>query len=178
LENSGSQPWLRQDSGSQSGISASLLLTPRPEHFCLIFPNFTKTLAEMFWHITDIFFVIIHTTLIIFNLFGWIWKRTRKLNLIMLSLTGVSWLFLGLMIGTLGYCPLTDWHFAILEKLGKTDLPNSYIKYLADRLTGLDINASVVDKFTLYCFLTAFLISILLNMSDHTKKRNRLERKG
>jgi hypothetical protein len=120
----------------------------------------------MIWHILDIFFVIFHTSLIFFNLFGWIWKRTRKLNLIVLSLTGASWLFLGLIVGTLGYCPLTDWHFMVLEKLGKTDIPNSYIKYLADRLTGLDFNSAVVDKVTLYTFLAALAFSIFFNLKD------------
>lgn len=87
----------------------------------------------------------------------------------MLSLTGASWLFLGLIVGTLGYCPLTDWHFSILEKLGKTDLPNSYTKYLADRLTGLDINATLVDNATLYAFLVALVISSVLNLRDYKK---------
>jgi hypothetical protein len=122
----------------------------------------------MILRILDIFFVIFHTSLILFNLFGWIYKRTRKLNLIILSLTGASWLFLGLLVGTLGYCPLTEWHFTILEKLGKTDLPGSYIKYLADRLTGLDIDASLVDKFTIYFFLTALAISIFFTLKDYT----------
>ena len=123
----------------------------------------------MSYRILDIFFLIFHTFLIFFNLFGWIWKRTRKLNLITLSLTGASWLFLGLSVGTLGYCPLTDWHFKILEKLGKTDLPNSYTKYLADRLTGLDLNAALVDNVTLYLFLAALVISIAHNLRDWKK---------
>jgi hypothetical protein len=127
----------------------------------------------MIWKFLDIFFVAFHTSLIFFNLFGWIWKRTRKLNLITLSLTGASWLFLGLIVGTLGYCPLTDWHFKILEKLGKTDLPYSYTKYLADRLTGLDINASLVDNVTLYSFLAALIISIFFNMKDYRNSRMR-----
>lgn len=126
----------------------------------------------MIWKFLDIFFVIFHTSLILFNLFGWIWKWTRKLNLITLSLTGASWLFLGLIVGTLGYCPLTDWHFNVLEKLGKTDLPSSYTKYLADRLTGLDINASLVDNITLYSFLAALVISIFLNVKDYRNSRN------
>jgi len=79
------------------------------------------------------------------------------------------------MVGTIGYCPLTDWHFTILEKLGKTDLPNSYIKYLADRLTGLDINASLVDKFTIYSFLAALIISIFLNIKDYRTSRQKRE---
>jgi Protein of Unknown function (DUF2784) len=127
----------------------------------------------MGWHILDIFFVIFHTSLIFFNLFGWIWKKTRKLNLITLSLTGASWLFLGLIVGTLGYCPFTDWHFRVLEKLGKTDLPDSYIKYLADRLTGLDFNPALVNKVTLWAFVAAFAISILFNLHDRNTSKRR-----
>ena len=78
-------------------------------------------------------------------------------------------------MGTLGYCPLTEWHFRILEKLGKTDLPGSYIKYLADRLTGSDFNATLVDKFTLYGFMGALVTSVLVNLKDFRvafKQRN------
>lgn len=127
----------------------------------------------MIWHILDIFFVIFHTFLIFFNLLGWIWKHTRKLNLIVLLLTGSSWLFLGLLVGTIGYCPFTDWHFNILEKMGKTGLPYSYIKYLADRLTGLDFNSSLIDKTTLYFFLAALAVSIALNVRDFVRRRKK-----
>src|SRR5512133_1059492 len=127
----------------------------------------------MIYRILDIFFVVFHTSLILFNLFGWVWKKTRIINLIVLSLTGASWLFLGLIVGTLGYCPLTDWHFTILEKLGKTDLPYSYTKYLADRLTGLDINATLVDNLTLYSYLAALVISIVLNLRDYKRGKRK-----
>ena len=122
-------------------------------------------------HLLDIFFVVFHTSLILFNMLGWIWKRTRLANLIVLLLTGGSWLFLGLIVGTLGYCPLTDWHFRILERLGKTDLPNSYIKYLADRLTGLDINAGLADSVTLYGFLAALALSLIFNITLRLQKK-------
>ncbi|MCX6329053.1 MAG: DUF2784 domain-containing protein [Bacteroidia bacterium] len=125
----------------------------------------------MLYHILDIFFVVFHSSLVIFNLFGWIWKKTRVWNLITLLLTGASWLFLGLIVGTMGYCPLTDWHFNILEKLGVTDLPNSYMKYLADRITGLDFNATLVDKITLYSFLGALIISLFLNIREFRKSK-------
>lgn len=120
----------------------------------------------MIYHILDIFFILFHSSLVIFNLFGWIIRKTRIWNLITLTLTGASWLFLGLIVGTLGYCPFTEWHFNILRKLGEQNLPNSYIKYLTDRLTGMDISASLVDKITLYSFLAAMLISIFLNIRD------------
>ena len=120
----------------------------------------------MIYHILDIFFVLFHTSLIIFNLFGWIWKRTRILNLILLLLTGASWLLLGLIVGTLGYCPLTDWHFSILEKLGKTGPPSSYIEYLTERISGLDFNTTLVDKITLYAFIAALATSLIINVRD------------
>lgn len=129
----------------------------------------------MIYRILDIFFVIFHTSLILFNLFGWIWKRTRKYNLIMLLLTGSSWLFLGLIVGTLGYCPLTDWHFSVLNKLGLTNLPSSYVKYLADRLTGLDFNPSIVDNVTLYSFLAALGFSLFFNLRDLIRKKKQAE---
>ncbi|HBC79759.1 MAG TPA: DUF2784 domain-containing protein [Bacteroidales bacterium] len=125
----------------------------------------------MIWRILDIFFVVFHTSIILFNLFGWIWRKTRKLNLIVLVLTGASWLFLGLIVGTLGYCPLTDWHFNVLNKLGISDLPSSYVKYLADRLTGLDFSSSLVDNVTLYSFIAALAISFCLNLLDYSKKK-------
>jgi hypothetical protein len=120
----------------------------------------------MIYRILDIFFVIFHSSVILFNLFGWIWRKTRKYNLILLVLTGASWLILGLIVGTLGYCPLTDWHFSVLDKLGVTNLPTSYVKYLADRLTGLDISQSLVDDVTLYSLLAALVISVFLNLRD------------
>ena len=92
----------------------------------------------------DIFFLLFHSLLIIFNLFAWIWKPIRKANFITLVLTGASWFILGIFYG-IGYCPLTDWHWEVLEKLGHSNLPASYMKYLFDRITGLDINAQIVD---------------------------------
>lgn len=125
----------------------------------------------MTYRLLDIFFVIFHSSIIVFNLTGWIWKKTRIANLITLLLTGASWLLLGLLVGSLGYCPFTDWHFRVLEKLGKTSLPSSYIKYLADRITGLNFSASLVDNLTLYLFLAALAVSIYLNFRDYKQKR-------
>lgn len=110
----------------------------------------------------DIFFIVFHTALTLFNLFGWIWRRTRKFNLIILLLTGSSWFVLGIFYG-IGYCPLTDWHFQILRKLGETGLPYSYLKYLFDRITGLDISSSLVEITTLLLFLLALLASVYFN---------------
>jgi len=117
----------------------------------------------------DLFFVIFHTLLIIFNLFGWVFQKLRKANLITLLLTAFSWFILGLFYG-IGYCPLTEWHFMILEKLGNENLPTSYIKYIIGRLTGYDANLQVTDMFTMVFFLLALVVSAFLNIRDFTGK--------
>jgi len=117
----------------------------------------------------DILFITFHSLLIILNLFGWIWKPTRRINFIALILTGGSWVLLGFFYGW-GYCPLTDWHFEVLDRLGKTGLPNSYIKYLLDRITGFEFNAELVDRMTLIFFLLALGFSVYFNFFRKTKR--------
>lgn len=119
----------------------------------------------MFYSLADIFFVVFHTGIILFNLFGWGWKKTRKWNLALLLLTGLSWSVLGIWYG-FGYCPFTDWHFDVLRELGHTGLPNSYIEYLIERLLPVDVAGSVVNTLTLTCFLLLLLISGWLNWRD------------
>ena len=113
--------------------------------------------------ILDIFFTAFHSMLVLFILFGWIWRKTRRLNLVIILLTAASWLGLGIFYG-LGYCPLTDWHFSILRKLGYSDLPNSYLSFLFTRLTGLQIDQNLVDAVTLWGLVMALLISVFLNI--------------
>ncbi len=127
-------------------------------------------MSQIFYRISDIFFLVFHLALVIFNLFGWIWKKTRPANLITLLLTGASWSLLGIFYGW-GYCPLTDWHFRILEHLGHTGLPNSYIQYLLERLFHLDLPAVLVDRVTLITFLGALGISLFMNVKDLIQKR-------
>ena len=112
--------------------------------------------------ILDVFFTAFHSLLVLFILFGWIWKKTRRLNLACILLTAASWLGLGIFYG-LGYCPLTDWHFNILRKLGYSDLPNSYLSFLFTRLTGLQIDQNLVDAVTLWGLVIALIISVFLN---------------
>ncbi len=118
----------------------------------------------------NIFFFGFHTSLILFNLFGWMWKKTRKANLIVLLLTLASWFILGIWYG-FGYCPCTDWHWQVRMKLGYTDMPYSYIKFLIDRLLGLDVNALLVDYLTVGAIFLALSASIYSNWRDwHFRK--------
>ncbi|HIA36716.1 MAG TPA: DUF2784 family protein [Flavobacteriales bacterium] len=116
----------------------------------------------------DWFFLIFHTAIIIFNLFGWAWNKTRRANLFLLILTGCSWFILGIWYG-IGYCPVTDWHYRVLKSLDNNNLPNSYVKYLIDRITGIDLDPTMVDIAVIIFFLLALCTSIYLNFfkSNH-----------
>ena len=115
----------------------------------------------------DKFLIFFHTFLILFNLFGWIWKRTRKLNLISLLLVAFSWLILGIWYGV-GYCPLTDLHWHVKSIIGENDLPNSYIKYLVDFYFNSDSNPIVIDYITAISLVGALMTSIYLNILNKT----------
>jgi hypothetical protein len=117
----------------------------------------------------DIFFTVFHTSLVLFILFGWIWKKTRLPHLIVVILTAGSWLILGIFYG-LGYCPFTDWHFTVLEKLGHTNLPSSYISFLVIRITGLKPNQTVVDVVTTGGLILGIAGNIILMWRFRIKK--------
>ncbi len=120
------------------------------------------------YYFLDLFFIFFHTAFTLFNLFGWIWKRTRKWNLVTLLLTGFSWFILGIWYG-FGYCPCTHWHWLVRLELGYTDMPNSYIKFLLDMLTGANWNAVLVDWMTGVSFAVAFAASLYLNFFGTAK---------
>ncbi len=126
----------------------------------------------MFWYrFLDLFFIVFHPILIVFNLFGWLWKPVRKINLITLLLTGSSWFILGIFYG-IGYCPLTDWHWKVLHRLGKTDLPDSYVSYLLKRITGLGFNNGLIETLTVVLFFIALAASGYINLKRRDKANN------
>lgn len=120
----------------------------------------------------DIILTIIHLGFTLFNLTGWVWKATRKAHLVTLSLTLLSWIVLGFWYGW-GYCFLTDIHWDIKEKLGEKNLPASFIKYFADRITGGDIPSSIVDRITLYCFILVVTAAVYVNFILPRLKKKR-----
>jgi hypothetical protein len=91
----------------------------------------------------DLLLIIVHFVVIGFNLFGWIWKRTRKAHFIVICATAACW--------------------RIKEKLGIHNLPNSFIKYYADMLTGHSIDANLIDTLTAAGFFIAALLSVYFN---------------
>ena len=96
----------------------------------------------------DIIFHILHLSIILINLTFWMSFRTLKIAQATVSLTLVSWLGFGFFYG-FGYCFLTDWQWQVKEKLGQTNLPASYIKYVLDLITGMNLNPELVDRMAL-----------------------------
>lgn len=113
----------------------------------------------------DKFFFVFHSMLIVLILFGWIWRKTRVINFIVVLLTALSWTVLGIWYG-FGFCPCTDWHWQVREKLGYFDMPSSYTKFLIDSLTGLDVNEKLVDILAVSFLVLALFFSVFTNVRD------------
>lgn len=110
----------------------------------------------------DYFYTLLHVLIIGFNLFAWAFPATRKLHLYGVGITLSCWLILGIWYG-IGYCPITDWQWQVKAQLGEHNLPDSFIKYYADRITGSNIDPRLIDGLTLGFFLISISISLYLN---------------
>lgn len=110
----------------------------------------------------DLLLTLLHFAIIGFNLFGWIWKPMRRAHLICIAVTAGCWFILGIWFG-IGYCPITDWQWHVKEKLGETNLPGSFIKYYADKISGREVSDSFIDAITAGCFFLAALLSVYVN---------------
>lgn len=129
-------------------------------------------MPESILKIIDIFFIGFHTSLILFNVFGWLVPRWRFANFISLSLTAFSWFILGIWFGW-GYCICTDWHWQIRDMLGYSNMSSSYIHFLILELTNIEMSAKLVDAYTAIVFFAAFLISIYLNLRKWIANKSR-----
>ena len=117
----------------------------------------------------DKFFFVFHSSLMVFILLGWMWRKTRPANLIVILLTAFSWFFLGLWYG-FGYCPSTDWHWQVRMRLGYRDLPDSYTKFLVETFTGWEVSQRIVDIFTVLVLMLALSASTYINLRDWRKR--------
>ena len=120
----------------------------------------------------NVFFFVFHSCLVLFIVFGWIWRKTRLANLVIILSTVFSWFFLGIWYG-FGYCPCTDWHWQVRMKMGLYDTSTSYLEFLVEKLTGLNVDRAVVDVFAVVFLLAALSVSVLLNVRDIKMKKAR-----
>jgi len=118
----------------------------------------------------DKFFFVFHSFIILFNLFGWIWKKTRKANLILILLTLGSWFILGIWYG-FGFCPCTEWHWQVRAKLGYSTESTSYLVFLIKSITGLEVERHLVDIFAVAFLAAALGASIYTNWKDWRQRK-------
>ncbi|HIE98040.1 MAG: DUF2784 domain-containing protein [Fuerstiella sp.] len=95
---------------------------------------------------------VLHNALIVFNLVGWIWPRTRRLHLVTIGFTLCSWLGMGAWYGW-GYCLCADWHFQIRRQLGIHGDESSYTQLLFNQIPGVTISRTFADVVTVGCLL-------------------------
>ena len=117
----------------------------------------------------NLFFFGFHTLFTLFNLVGWIWRRTRKLHLVTMALTAFSWLVLGIFYG-LGFCFCTQWHWEVRELLGYHDVSSSYIHLLLTKLFQRNFNERLVIEGTKWAFILIILGMIIVWGADLYKK--------
>lgn len=110
----------------------------------------------------DLFFIVFHTGFTLFNITGWMWKKTRKIHLVTMGLTLISWFVLGIWYGW-GYCVCTDWHWQVRDAMGEPVLFHSYIQFLVSELTGWVPDREMTDVITLSVFLLCIVLSVYVN---------------
>ena len=113
---------------------------------------------------------VFHVLLIVACLIGWISPRTRKAHLILIAVVMGCWFLLGLKYG-IGYCPLTDWHWELKQKLGEGPLPNSFIKYLWDHIFTTSISPKAADILTFGAFFVSLIPALYLNWVGKTNRK-------
>lgn len=96
------------------------------------------------------------------NMLGWTLPKLRLPTLVCQMLTLACWVGFGVVKGWWGFCPLTYWHWQLLESMGAIGLPNNYITYIAKQWLGLRMSNDFSAGLVLGCFSMAVLTNILL----------------
>ena len=120
--------------------------------------------------VLNIGFFVFHSSWILFNCAGWIWRPTRAWQLATVSLTALSWFGLGMWYGW-GYCLCTDWHWQVRARLGHHD-PPSYIQLMIREVLGVELSPNASDAVALVTLTAVAAISIRLNLRDWRARRH------
>lgn len=126
-----------------------------------------------FWAAADWAFTLLHLAVVLGVALLWIPRCTRRAHLLLVGLTGASWLGLGALYGHIGYCFLTDWHWQVKRARGEGELPASFIQYMATNWLELPVAASTTDACTGLVFALAALAAIAQQIYPLTRDRGR-----
>ncbi|HEU4838502.1 MAG TPA: DUF2784 family protein [Micavibrio sp.] len=120
--------------------------------------------------IADIGLDIFHLVIVLFLTFGWIWATTRPLHRIAVGVTSFLWIVVGAIVGKIGYCPVTDWHWQVKKLRGEDDLPVSYIDYQLQRM-GIHLPTERADQIVMAAFAAIVVITVVLGVRDYRRQK-------
>ena len=129
--------------------------------------------AMTFLEFADNAFFVLHTALMLFNMFGWIWPRTRVAHLVTLGLTTFSWFVLGPFYGDIGYCICTQWHFDVRRALGYDDPEHSYLQLLAKHWFHSEMSLDAAYWSAAITYVLVVLATAVVWTIDLTRRRRR-----
>lgn len=118
--------------------------------------------------LANVFFHCVHLFIVFFFLFGWLSEKTLLAHFILSVLILLSWCGLGMWHGY-GYCLVTDIQWKIKKRMGEYPYTEYYIKYMLDKVTGLDTNPQTVNKVTTYTFYVILVVSAVLVCKNYSK---------
>ncbi len=113
---------------------------------------------------------VFHALWALFNMVGWIWRRTRVWHLVTLSLTACSWFVFGAFYGW-GYCLCTDWQMQIQQRLGRSVPGDTWLQMFVRRLCGLELNRAAADYITVGVFVLILVATAIVWTHDLTRRR-------
>lgn len=126
--------------------------------------------STSFLQFLNIVLDILHISLMVFIALGWLVPQLRKAHLIVLLVTGSSWLIFSNGNG-ISNCILTDLHYEVLRKLGITNLPETYSQYAFRRITGILIQKNMAMAITRISWLILLGLSSFLLFRNARRKR-------
>lgn len=109
---------------------------------------------------------ITHILLMLFIMTGWIFHRSRMIHLLVVLLTGFSWIVF-INSKEIGYCILTDWQWQVLGRMGRTNLPETYVQYLYELLSSDSMLKATSRNITRSVWIISLTLSIALMMKEY-----------
>ncbi|HEX3597809.1 MAG TPA: DUF2784 family protein [Polyangiaceae bacterium] len=106
-----------------------------------VFVLTSHALAALDWFLTAL-----HVGIVLAFVFLWIPKSTALWHGRLVALVAFSWLVIGLLEGSIGYCVLTDLHWRVKRARGITHLPGSFLKYVVDYVTGANVSPALINR--------------------------------
>ena len=120
----------------------------------------------------DWFLTVLHVAIVLAFALLWIPRSTWRWHGRLVAVVAFSWLVIGLFKGAIGYCVLTDLHWRVKRARGATHLPGSFLKYVADYVTGRDVSPALINVAAAAVFAFGCLAAIV--RAWQTRRRSSL----